>query len=402
MFVLLIYNFNVIKRKKDAWWLRLKALVLGAGHIGTAIIYDLLNFTPKANEIYVVDIDDRKLKEVSQRFKDQNVKTILVDVTKFNTLSQLISEVDVVCSALPGKMSFNVVKQFLSYGVNLVDTSYMPEDPFKLSELVEESGTTYVPDSGFCPGISNLLIGHAYSNLGDVINVQIIVGGLPQDPRPPLYYTITWSIDDLLDEYTRPARIIKNGQLKQVDPLSVIMRINLEGLGSFEAIYTDGLRTLLKTIKAQNMFELTIRYPGHLSKIRTLRDLGFLSDREIRIKNQIIRPRKITVELLKDLMKSRDLRDVAILRIIVDGHSKGRMKRYRFDMIDKYDESAGLTAMSRTTGFTCAIIARLVAKGKIGKGVVPLELIGQKKNLYEAIIKDLEKRDITIKTIAPK
>lgn len=377
----------------------MRALVLGAGHIGTAIIYDLLNFTPKMDKIFVVDIDDRKLKIVNQQFKNRDVKTILANVTKLNSLSHIVREVDVVCSALPGRISFKVVKFILSHGISLVDTSYMSEDPFELSRLVEDKGITYVPDSGFCPGISNLLVGHAYSNLDETINVQIIVGGLPQNPRPPLYYTITWSIEDLLDEYIRPARIIMNGELKQIDPLSRIMNITLENIGNFEAIYTDGLRTLLKTIKAKNMYELTIRYPGHLSKIKILKDLGFLSNKELKIKNQTIRIREITVKLLKDLMESSDPKDLIILRIIVDGLSKGQLKRYQFDMIDVYDESTGLTAMSRATGFTCAIIARLVAKGKISAGVVPLEKIGQNKDLYGTIVRELDKRGIIIKTI---
>ncbi len=380
----------------------MRILVLGAGNIGLAIIHDLLFMEPKVSEVHVVDANNKRLKEIRKIFRDRNIKTITADVTKRSELLKLLNDVDVVCSSLPGRISHRVIKEILTQGISVVDTSYSPEDPFELSNLARDAKATYIPDSGFCPGISNLLIGYAASKLESIKNVQIIVGGLPQNPKPPLYYTLTWSIEDLIEEYTRVARVIRDNEIKLIDPLSKIMRINLEGLGTFEAIYTDGLRTLLKTIKAENMSEITIRYPGHLSKIKTLRDLGFLDDREIIVMGQRIKPRSIAIALLRDLMRSDDPRDIAILRIIIDGYLKGNVSRYQFDLVDKYDEVTGLTAMSRTTGFTCAIIARLVAKKKIDPGVVPLELIGKKENLYESIIREFQKRNVVIKVTAPR
>ncbi len=379
----------------------MKVLVLGAGNIGTAVIHDLLSIKPTADDIYVIDADKSRLSIVMKRYIKYNIKVIEANVLVNRDLDKVLGNVDVVCSALPGSISYQVVKKILSSGVSVVDTAYSPEDPFTLSDIAKENGVTYVPDCGFCPGISNLLVGYTSSALEKIINIQIIVGGLPQDPRPPLYYAATWSIDDLIDEYLRPARIIKEGRVEFVDPLSHIVKINLDGFGQFEAIYTDGLRTMLKTIKAYNMSELTIRHPGHLSKIKVLRDLGFFSNKRIKIKNQFISPRKIAIELLRELIKIEDPRDIAILRVIVDGLVKESVVRFQFDLIDKYDESTKLTAMSRTTGFPCAIVARLVAKGKIPIGVVPPELIGKDKKLFRKMIEELEKRNIRIRIIAP-
>ncbi|RLE73578.1 MAG: saccharopine dehydrogenase, partial [Thermoprotei archaeon] len=186
------------------------------------------------------------------------------------------------------------------------------------------------------------------------------------------------------------------GEIKEVDPLSHIEEIDLGPLGKFEAIYTDGLRTLLKTIKAKNMVEKTIRYPGHFSKIRVLKDLGFLSSRKIRIGEEIITPKEFSAKILEEALRSFDFRDLVIMRIRVSGKKNGRSFIYQFDMVDKFDPQTNLTAMARTTGFTCAIAARLVAKGLIDTGVQPLEKIGSNMKLYGIFIEGLAKRGIKV------
>jgi saccharopine dehydrogenase-like NADP-dependent oxidoreductase len=53
--------------------------------------------------------------------------------------------------------------------------------------------------------------------------------------------------------------------------------------------------------------------------------------------------------------------------------------------------------MARTTGYTCSIVTRLVAKGVYDrKGIIPPEYIGQNSTCYKTLLKELEKRDVNI------
>ncbi len=371
-------------------------LLLGAGNVGRAIAFDFVTRDTVA-KVTIVDVSHDKLKELATFLKSEKVNIMVADImNEEDKIVQEMKDHDVVCSALPGKIGFKAIELALKANTDIVDVSYNPENPFKAHDEAKEKGITIIPDCGVAPGMSNLLVGHAASLLDEVTDVEIIVGGLPMNPKPPLYYSITWSVEDLIEEYTRPARIVLNGEIKEVDPLSHIEEIDLGPLGKFEAIYTDGLRTLLKTIKAKNMVEKTIRYPGHFSKIRVLKDLGFLSSRKIRIGEEIITPKKFSTKILEEALRSFDFRDLVIMRIRVSGKKNGRSFIYQFDMVDKFDPQTNLTAMARTTGFTCAIAARLVAKGLIDTGVQPLEKIGSDMKLYGIFIEELAKRGIKV------
>ncbi|MCW4031141.1 MAG: saccharopine dehydrogenase, partial [Candidatus Bathyarchaeota archaeon] len=152
----------------------------------------------------------------------------------------------------------------------------MAEDPFFFRESALDAGVSIVPDCGVAPGLSNILIGKASSQLDEVEEALIYVGGLPQNPIPPLNYKITWCIEDLFEEYTRKAKIIRDGKTVEVAALKGLEEIEFEGLGKFEAFFTDGVRTLHHTIKANNMWEKTLRYLGHAEKIRLIKKLGLL------------------------------------------------------------------------------------------------------------------------------
>ncbi len=53
--------------------------------------------------------------------------------------------------------------------------------------------------------------------------------------------------------------------------------------------------------------------------------------------------------------------------------------------------------MARTTGYTAAIVAGMLAEGKMGEaGVVPPERLGMKHGFAEALLSELKKRDIVI------
>ncbi len=202
----------------------MEILVLGYGNIGSIIASDLATSMPSAH-IVIGGRRTSKIEEVVKGIKRENVSGIQVDARKHNSLVKIMKEFDLAIGALPGEVGFQSIKAAIDSGIDLVDVSYMPENPLILNKEAVKADVTIVPDCGVAPGLSNLLVGYAASKLDDVRDIQIFVGGLPEKPIPPLGYTITWSAEGLIDEYIRIAKVIEDGQLVEKEALTDVEKI---------------------------------------------------------------------------------------------------------------------------------------------------------------------------------
>jgi saccharopine dehydrogenase-like NADP-dependent oxidoreductase len=275
----------------------------------------------------------------------------------------------------------------------------MPENPLALSKAAAKAGATIIPDCGVAPGLSHMLVQRGVSKLDKVENAQIMVGGLPEKPIPPLGYTITWSVEGLIDEYLRKARIIKDGKVTEVDALDQVEGVEFPGVGKLEAFYSDGLRTLLQTLKGvKNMAEKTLRYPGHIEKIRLLRDLGLLDESPIQVADTLVPPRKVTMRLLEKKLKKPNVPDILAMLVQVEGTKDGKRTMYSYQILDRYDKKSKVTAMARTTAYTASCVAQLLAKKVIKiKGMIPPEKLGGDEKVFRKLLSMLKKRGIQIK-----
>ncbi len=374
----------------------MKILVLGYGYIGAVVAADISENLPSA-QVVVAGRRRSKAEEVAAAVDNDNVTGLQLDARHSHELVHTMKAFDVVVGALPGNIGFQSIEAAIAAEVNMVDVSFMPEDPFTLNEAAIKAGVTVVPDCGVAPGLSNLLVGHAVSELNQVESVHIMVGGLPVKPVPPLNYTVTWSVESLIDEYTRKASIVKNGKTVEVEALTGLERIDFPGLGELEAFYTDGLRTLLHSVKAPTMWEKTLRYPGHAEKIRFLKALGYLEEMPVEVGELQVRPRKLTAKLLEYKLAKPDVPDLVALKVEVAGKTSGLKRKHVYHLLDYYDRDKGVTAMARTTGYPTSILAQLVAQeADMAKGVVPLEKVGVDKEMFNRIMVELEKRQIKI------
>ena len=345
--------------------------VVGAGNIGSAIV----DFLLEKDNISVIDISEKSLKKLT------NVKKYKGTVMDNK---QVIEKSDFVINALPGSISFEIISKIIKMGKGVIDVSYMPEDPFLLNDIAMEKNVFFVPDAGFAPGLSNIAAGFLYKSLISPKKIEIYVAGLPMIKVPPLDYTITWSIEGLIDEYTRPARMIKNYKIVSVDPLETVEPFCISNLGSYESFVSDGLRTLLKTIKIRDMFERTLRYPSHIDKIKMLRDLGYFSKEKI----GNCSPYEITVSLFKKL--KLNVEDVCIMLVKGIGKNTGEIFLY-----DKYDHEKGLSSMARVTGYTAGAIATVLQNVDF-KGVIPPEIFGFENRYFNSIKNVLKEKGIIL------
>ncbi|ACB07711.1 saccharopine dehydrogenase family protein [Candidatus Korarchaeum cryptofilum] len=367
--------------------------VFGAGSVGRAIIYDLYERVTGSN-LLVVDANPSNLEAASKIASKAEFKK--VDLKDVDDFYRIMKDVDIAVNSLPGRFGKLSWVASIKAKTDLVDVSYSEDDPTYYHVQAGEAGVTIVPDAGVAPGLSNMMAGRAYAQLEEVKELKIYVGGIPERPIPPLGYLVTWSPEDLIEEYVRDARLIESGSLTKKPALSDLERIYIPEIGELEAFLTDGLRTMLKTLKGvEFMAEKTLRWPGHAEKIELLRTLGYFSKEPIS-NSEGITPAHVTARLFREKLKG-DSKDLVILIVQAKGRRSPSNMEIEYRMIDRYDEATGLTALARTTAFSATGIVKLIAEGSIpGPGVLPPEVIGMDENLFALMAEWLSWRGIRI------
>lgn len=368
-----------------------KITVLGAGLIGNTIAA----FLSEEFDVTSADIDDKQLMLVS---KGYTVKTVRTDFNTKRNLKKLISETDLVICAVPGFMGFNILKSIIEEKKNVVDISFFDQDPFVLDKLAKENKVTAVIDCGLAPGMSNIILGY-YSKQMKIKAYKCYVGGLPFKRELPFQYKAPFSPSDVIEEYTRPARLIVNGKLVTKPALSEKELINFDRIGTLEAFNTDGLRTLIKTMKIPNMKEKTLRYPGHAEQIELLKTAGFFDKNFIVINGQKFKPVDLTSKILFPKWRlQKNEPEFTVMKIIIKGMKKDKEIIINYDLYDEYDPVSKFSSMARTTGLTCAAAAKLILEKKYNKkGIIPPEKIGMKKGCFNFIINYLNEKGIIYK-----
>jgi lysine 6-dehydrogenase len=372
----------------------MRIIVLGAGRVGSAMAIDLVK-DPQF-DVTAVDRSTESLEKLSTNHK---INLEEVDLTNKIKLKKLISGYDLVIDAVPGFMGFDTFKTVINSGKDIIDIAFFPENPFLLDQIAKDRGVTAIMDCGVAPGMSNLLVGYVDHLLDKTESAMIYVGGLPTVRQWPYDYKAVFSPIDVIEEYTRPARYVENGNLVVREALSDPEFLEFPEIGTLEAFNTDGLRTLIETIDAPNMKEKTLRYPGHIEKMAILRESGFFSQEKIEIEGIKIRPLDFTAKLLFPLWElKQDEEDITVMKIEIIGQRKNKKLRCNYDLFDCFDRKSNTTSMARTTGYTATVVARLLATGIYHRnGVCPLEYLGKDPQCVEFILNGLKERNIFYK-----
>jgi saccharopine dehydrogenase-like NADP-dependent oxidoreductase len=376
----------------------LRIIVLGCGNIGSVAAKDLGESLPSA-DVVIADVNRSRAEDAAAAIGLDNVSWVQTDASNHHELMSTIKKFDLAIGALPGEMGYKTCEASVSAKVDIVDVSYMREDVMALNKAALKANVCVVPDCGMSPGLGSILVGHGVSKLDQVESVHMLNGGLPENPVPPLGYVITWSVKDLIDMYSRRVSIVKEGKVVQVEAMSGLEEITFPSLGKLEAFYTDGLRTLLHTVKGvKDMWEKSLRYPGHVEKIKLLKTLGFFDEKPVEVENVRVPPREVTAKLLERKLKRPEIPDTVAMWVKVAGLKGGKRVIYTYHMLDRYDKKHRVTAMARTTAYTTSVVAQLVVKKAIEeKGVIPPEKLGMNEKFYKKFMGLMKKRRIVVK-----
>src|SRR5687768_14792511 len=378
---------------------RMRMLVLGAGLQGSACAYDLLQ-NPEVTEVRLADLHVEHLPPFLAPYSGKRLLPTRLDVRDRAAVLALMRESDAVTSAIPYYFNLDLARAAAESGVHFCDLGGNTEivlEQKKLDAQVRAKGKTIVPDCGLAPGMVNILAQYGIDLLDDVRSVRIYVGGLPQAPEPPLDYQIVYSLEGVLDYYTTLSWVLRDGTQTRVEALSEREAVDFPSpIGELEAFHTaGGLSTMAFRYegKIPEMEYKTLRYPGHAQIMETIRDLGLLDVDPVEVKGLKVAPRDVFVAAVGPKLTKPKGKDLLALRVIVRGTKDGRPAERRFDLVDRYDEENGISAMMRTTGYSLSITGQMQVRREVGPAGVwtPDECVPA-----EAYILELQRRGIEL------
>lgn len=349
----------------------MRMLVLGAGLQGSACAYDLLQ-NPQVTQVRLADIHLGHLPDFLAPYSGERLIPTPLDVRDRTAVLAVMRECDAVMSAIPYYFNLQMAECAVEAGVHFCDLGGNTEIVFQQKELMAKAkakGITVVPDCGVAPGMVNILAQYGIEQMDSVDSVRIYVGGLPQEPEPPLNYQIVYSLEGVLDYYTTLSWVVRNGKRAQVTALSERETMDFpKPAGELEAFHTaGGLSTMAWRYegKIPTMEYKTLRYPGHAEKMEVIRELGLLDLDPVDVKGNKVVPRDVFVNVVGPKLTKPTGKDLLVLRVEVKGEKGGKPATRRFDLIDKYDEEHGISAMMRTTGYSLSITGQFQASGKV-------------------------------------
>ncbi len=355
----------------------MRYLILGAGLQPRAIVR-YLQFCPDTTQVLVVDGIKGKAEALAASFADLRITGETRDVSVMTSMRRFMAGFDCVVSAVPYDMNGPLTRAAIQAGTHFVDlggNNDVEARQIALSDVAAEHGVTVAPAQGIAPGAVSVLVAHLMKVLPDdrYDRVEIFVGGIPREPVPPIDYALVFSEHGLFNEYLEDTEILLGGRRTLVESLTGIEKVNFpQPYGWLDAAYTSGgSSTLTRTFegKADYLAYKTLRWPGHWDFLGKLKALGLLSmDPAHGLKG--VSPREMTERSFARTLP-RGVEDALVLSVAVSAQGEAA----QFEMVVTHDRVSGLSAMQQTTGFSAAIVARLIANGTITKrGTLTTEL----------------------------
>jgi lysine 6-dehydrogenase len=376
----------------------MRMLVLGAGLQGCACAYDLLQDN-EVTEVRLAGLHVNHLPEFLAPYSGPRLIPTPLDVHDHEAVLGVMRDSDAVMSAIPYYFNGDMARLAVESGVHFCDLGGNTEIVFQQKLLDAEArrkNITVVPDCGLAPGMVNILAEYGISQLDSVDSVKIFVGGLPQQPEPPLNYMLVYSLEGALDYYTTLSWVLRDAKRTQVKALSEREPVKFD-FADLEAFHTaGGLSTMAFRYegKIPTMEYKTLRYPGHAQLMEDIRELGLLDNEPIDVKGSKVVPRDVFIASVQPKLTKPKGRDLVALRVVVKGRKNGSGTTCTFELVDKYDEERGISAMMRTTGYSLSITGLMQARGQVKPAGVhtPDECIPARQYINE-----LKKRGVEIR-----
>lgn len=358
----------------------MKMTVIGAGAIGSAIAADLAS-REDVSQVQICDARARALQDLHEHVKNKKLRSFQLDVRDPNVLEPVLQGSDCVIGAAAADLNPMLAASTTKLGSHFCDLGGSDDivaQELALDDAAREAGVWVVPNCGLAPGLANILCMQGLEFFDEVENVFLRVGDVPLHPKPPFNFRISWSAERIIDDYTNPVQLIRDGVVVEDEPLTACEVIEFDApFGTLEAFCTaGGLSTLTRDLegRVRNFDHKTIRWPGHASQMAFLLGLGFGDEQNIDVGTHLTY-RDVLVRRLRRRLGG-DFEDAVLLRITIQGTVDGEEKTLIYEMIQTYDTAIGQSAIKRCASVPTAAVAIIIASGAIkGGGAAPPERI---------------------------
>jgi len=377
----------------------MKLLVIGSGMMGAAAAFDMAR-SPQVESVTLADVDSDRVKtavkKINQLARGKKVSEARLDASKPKQAARLMRGHNGVLSAVPYFFNLGLCQAAIDASCHFADlggNNAVVGKEYALARKAAKKNLAIAPDCGLSPGMASILAGELLRRVGGRAEaLKIYVGGLPENPKPPFFYQMVFSVEGLINEFVEPAKVLKNGRIREIEPLTEVEDFHMDGFAPLVAFHTSGgTSTLPENFqgKVGECFEKTLRYPEHFRVIRGLYDFGFFSSKKMRIGKTEISPRALTSQLFLDKMSGSEP-DVTIMRI--EAHQSGKVASFTVE--DHFDPRTRMTSMMRTTAWPASVVLQLICSGQISKrGGVYQELDVP----AEIFMGEMEKRGVKIR-----
>ena len=308
-----------------------------------------------------------------------------------------------VINSTPYYHNVNVMEAALAAGCHYIDLGglfHVSKEQLKLDGKFKEAGLTAVIGMGAAPGMTNLMAFAAQSELETLDSIEIFVGSVDNvkidHPFLPPY-----SIETLIDEYTKEPMVFEDGEFKAVPPLSGKVLVDFpKPVGKQEAIYTlhSEVLTIPISFAEKGINKVTFRLGLPLDfhqKLEFLMQLGFGSATKIDTREGEFTPRKILAAMIGQFpVPQYAADDCEVVRVDAVGQKAGKKTTIRLETTVLADKRWNVSCGALDTGVPPSIAAQMILTGQVcGPGVIAPELAFAPKKFFA----ELAKRNIVIK-----
>lgn len=384
-------------------------VVLGMGLMGPTIAKGLTE-EHDVNYIRGCDTNNARLKAATDFVANRKFEAVELDISRHDTLVDALKDCDVVVNAVAEECSIPILKAAMQAKVSVVDLTdgaYPLEGD--LYGEVKKADITAIPGCGVDPGLIDILSGHGMDLMHKVEEVHLASGGLPKVLTPPLNFKIVMGGTKIRMQPGKVS-IVSDGKQAMADRYGDMELFSVKGYPDMEAFcdgypYPSSLLRLCLEKGVKTFQQKTIRYKGFVEKLKFLLDLGIFSSNPINHHGKEIVPLDFFNELVRPLVRFDEEagdRDAMFISIKVVGRSDDADVEVNYNMADAYDEKKKITSMAKTTGYTAAIVARMLARGDIPqKGIQwPVHVI--KEKLFEELFNTLRRKGVEITETATR
>lgn len=375
------------------------AVLGGYGAMAQVIVRDLME-SPNVEKVAICGRSLKKAQSFADELGDARAIPVEVDLTDKDLLRAAIRDFDLVINSSWFEHNLEVMKTAINAGVSYVDLGglyHMTIEQLKLDREAKNAGVTCLLGMGSTPGTMNVMAAYAASNLDSVERVRLrsgysIVSGKTDNIQMP------YSFRTVLDEFTKPAPILRDGRIVMVPPLSVKERFALPApVGEVEGYLTihSELATLPKNLdKGVKEMDFAVSYDSEFTNILSvISKLGLAEKKEIAIGDKQVSPFDVVSTLIDSFPKETVL-DVDVQRVEMEGKKGNEEVQLQCDAVTFPHKRWNIGGGTVDTGVPPSIAAQWIVNGTIRmKGVVPPEVCVDPLPYF----KELNQRDRGIK-----